>query len=160
MSDFVSNIKTINHPQQTVYDYLSDLSHLEALKQRLSDPALQERIRQEASERNMGDIGNLSERLDSLTCEPDSLSIGNTPMGSLTLRIIEREEPKCIKFETEQSPLDFNFWIQLLPVTEQSCKMRLTLKADLNPLIRGMVGGKLQEAIDKIAEMLAAIPYE
>ena len=159
MSDFVSNIKTINHPQQTVYDYLSDLSHLEALKQRLSDPALQERIRQEASERNMGDIGNLSERLDSLTCEPDSLSIGNTPMGSLTLRIIEREDPKTVKFAVEGSPIPANMWIQLLPATENQCALRLTVKADMNFLVRQMVGGKLQQGVDSLATMLAQLPY-
>ena len=159
MSDFVSNIKTINHPQQTVYDYLSDLSHLEALKQRLSDPALQERIRQEASERNMGDIGNPSERLDSLTCEPDSLSIGNTPMGSLTLRIIEREEPKTIKLEGEGTPVPLTLWIQLLPLDAMSCKMRLTLRAELNFFIRQMVSKPLQDGVENIANMLAGLPY-
>ena len=100
------------------------------------------------------------EKVQGMEFDQDTMAVSMPPVGRIALRIIEREEPKCIKFETEQSPLDFNLWIQLLPVTEQSCKMRLTLKADLNPLIRGMVGGKLQEAIDKIAEMLAAIPYE
>ena len=104
MSDFVSNIKTINHPQQTVYDYLSDLSHLEALKQRLSDPALQERIRQEASERNMGDIGNLSERLDSLTCEPDSLSIGNTPMAASPCASSSARSPRPSSWKAKAHP--------------------------------------------------------
>ena len=82
------------------------------------------------------------------------------PIGRISLRIIEREEPKCIKFETDQSPFAFNFWIQLLPVTADSSKMRLTLKADLNPFIKSVVGNKLQDAIDKMADMLAVIPYE
>lgn len=134
---YESSIREIPHAQETVYQSLSDLRNLERIKERMPE-----------------------EKVQGMEFDQDTMAVSMPPVGRIALRIIEREEPKCIKFETEQSPLDFNFWIQLLPVTEQSCKMRLTLKADLNPLIRGMVGGKLQEAIDKIAEMLAAIPYE
>lgn len=134
---YESSVKEIPHAQETVYQSLSDLRNLERIKERMPE-----------------------EKVQGMEFDQDTMAVSMPPVGRIALRIIEREEPKCIKFETEQSPLDFNFWIQLLPVTEQSCKMRLTLKADLNPLIRGMVGGKLQEAIDKIAEMLAAIPYE
>ena len=74
--------------------------------------------------------------------------------------IIEREEPKTIKFETEQSPVPFTFWIQLLPVTDTTCKMKLTIKAELNPFIKGMVQKPLQEGIEKIADALQAIRYE
>ena len=73
---------------------------------------------------------------------------------------MDREEPKTIKFETEQSPLPFNFWIQLLPLTETSCKMKLTIKAELNPFIKGMVQKPLQEGIEKIADVLQMINYE
>lgn len=134
---YESSVREIPHTQETVYQSLSDLRNLERIKERMPE-----------------------EKVQGMEFDQDTMAVSMPPVGRIALRIIEREEPKCIKFETEQSPLDFNFWIQLLPVTEQSCKMRLTLKADLNPLIRGMVGGKLQEAIDKIAEMLAAIPYE
>ncbi|MBQ3623822.1 MAG: SRPBCC family protein [Prevotella sp.] len=134
---YESSVREIPHAQETVYQSLSDLRNLERIKERMPE-----------------------EKVQGMEFDQDTMAVSMPPVGRIALRIIEREEPKCIKFETEQSPLDFNFWIQLLPVTEQSCKMRLTLKADLNPLIRGMVGGKLQEAIDKIAEMLAAIPYE
>lgn len=134
---YESSVREIPHAQETVYQSLSDLRNLEQIKERMPE-----------------------EKVQGMEFDQDTMAVSMPPVGRIALRIIEREEPKCIKFETEQSPLDFNFWIQLLPVTEQSCKMRLTLKADLNPLIRGMVGGKLQEAIDKIAEMLAAIPYE
>ncbi len=134
---YESSVREIPHAQEAVYQSLSDLRNLERIKERMPE-----------------------EKVQGMEFDQDTMAVSMPPVGRIALRIIEREEPKCIKFETEQSPLDFNFWIQLLPVTEQSCKMRLTLKADLNPLIRGMVGGKLQEAIDKIAEMLAAIPYE
>jgi len=134
---YESSVREIPHAQETVYQSLSDLRNLERIKERMPE-----------------------EKVQGMEFDQDTMAVSMPPVGRIALRIIEREEPKCIKFETEQSPLDFNFWIQLLPVTEQSCKMRLTLKADLNPLIRGMVGGKLQEAIDKIAEMLAAILYE
>lgn len=134
---YESSVREIPHAQETVYQSLSDLRNLERIKERMPE-----------------------EKVQGMEFDQDTMAVSMPPVGRIALRIIEREEPKCIKFETEQSPLDFNFWIQLLPVTKQSCKMRLTLKADLNPLIRGMVGGKLQEAIDKIAEMLAAIPYE
>lgn len=81
-------------------------------------------------------------------------------IGEIRLRIIEREAPKTIKFETEQSPVPFNFWIQLLPVDDASCKMKLTIKADLNPFIKGMVQKPLQEGIEKIADALQMIKYE
>ena len=81
------------------------------------------------------------------------------PVGSIRLRIVDRDEPKCIKFETEQSPVPFNFWIQILPVTDTTSKMKLTIKADLNPFIKGMVKKPLQEGIEKIADALQMIEY-
>ena len=95
-----------------------------------------------------------------LSFDSDHITISVQPVGSITLRIIEREAPKCIKFETEQSPIPFNLWIQLLPVTEESSKMRLTLQADINPFLKGMISGPLKEGLEKIADMLAMIPYD
>jgi len=78
----------------------------------------------------------------------------------LKLRICEREEPKCVKFETEQSPVPFNVWVQVLPVTDDSCKMKVTVKAELNPFIKGMVSGPMQDGVEKIADALAQVRYE
>lgn len=38
--------------------------------------------------------------------------------------------------------------------------MKLTIKADLNPFIKGMVKKPLEEGIEKIANALAMISYE
>ena len=38
--------------------------------------------------------------------------------------------------------------------------MKLTIKADIPIFLKGMVSGPLQEAIEKIADALAMIPYE
>ena len=38
--------------------------------------------------------------------------------------------------------------------------MKLTIKADLNPFIKGMVAKPLQEGIEKIADVLQLIHYE
>ena len=136
MTKFESTIKHIQAPQQKVYDMLSDLNNLERVKDQLPE-----------------------DKLKDLTCDSDSVSVTVPPVGSLTLRVVNREEPKTIKFETEQSPIPFNLWIQLLPMDEASCKMKLTVKAELNPFIKGMVSGPLQDGVEKIADALAKIEY-
>lgn len=135
MATFESSVRQIPHSQQAVYNMLSDLSNIDRVKDRI--PA---------------------DKLNDLTFDADSMSI-STPMGAVKLKIVGREEPKCIKFETEQSPLPFNFWIQILPVTDTTCKMKLTIKAELNPFIKGMVSKPLQEGIEKIADALQMINY-
>ncbi len=135
MSTFESTIRPINHPQQNVYDMLSDLSNIDRVKSRLPE-----------------------DKAKDLVFDTDSISVA-TPMGAIKLRIVDRDEPKCIKFETEQSPLPFHFWIQILPVTDATSKMKLTIKADLNPFVKGMVSKPLQEGIEKIADALQLIDY-
>ena len=135
MSTFESTIRPINHPQQNVYDMLSDLSNIDRVKSRLPE-----------------------DKAKDLVFDTDSISVA-TPMGAIKLRIVDRDEPKCIKFETVQSPLPFHFWIQILPVTDATSKMKLTIKADLNPFVKGMVSKPLQEGIEKIADALQLIDY-
>lgn len=150
MSTFESSIRQIPYPQQSVYDRLSDLSNLQKLKERfeMMKDSMPEEARKQA------------EAIQDLTFDSDSMSVNVPPVGNIQLRIVDRDEPKCIKFETEQSPIPFNFWIQLLPVTASSSKMKLTIKAELNPFIKQMVKKPLQEGIEKIADVLQMIQYE
>ncbi|MBQ4173868.1 MAG: SRPBCC family protein [Prevotella sp.] len=137
MSKFESSIRQIEYPQQIVFQGLSNLDNLSKVQDRIPE-----------------------EKAKDLSFDNDSVSINVPPVGKITLRIVEREEPKTIKFETVESPLPFNFWIQLLPVTETSCKMKLTIKAELNPFIKAMVSSHLQDGIEKIADVLQMIKYE
>ena len=139
-SKFESSVKIIEAPQQKVYDTLSDLSRLGQMKDRLRDHVD-------------------SDKLDGFSFDHDTMTAQVPPVGSITLRIVDREEPKTIKFETEQSPMPFNFWIQLLPLSDTSCKMKLTIKASLNPFIKGMISKPLSEALEKMADTIAQINY-
>lgn len=136
-SKFESSIKEIPFSQQQVYNKLSDLNNLNNVKDRIPE-----------------------DKVKDLTFDHDSISISVPPVGKISMKVIEREEPKCIKFETVQSPIPFNFWIQILPLTDSSCKMKLTIKADINPFIKGMVSKPLQEGIEKVADALAMVNYE
>lgn len=136
MTKYESAVKHIPYSQENVYSKLSDLSHLEKVKDRL--PA---------------------DKIKDLSFDSDTLSFNVAPVGQLTLKIIEREPCKCIKFETVNSPLPFNLWIQILPVAEDSCKMRITIGLDVNPFMKSMIQKPLQEGLEKMAEMLSRIPY-
>lgn len=136
MVTFESSIRQIDYPQERVYALLSDMNNIDKVKDRIPE-----------------------DKANGLTFDANSIGI-NTPMGAVKLVIVEREAPKCIKFETAESPLPFNFWIQILPVSETTSKMKLTIKAELNPFIKGMVSKPLTEGIEKIADALQAIHYE
>lgn len=136
MTQFESSIKTIPYSQESVYAKISDLSNLEAIKDKV--PA---------------------DKISNMAFDADSLSFSISPIGNITLRIVEREPYKCVKFEAEKSPVPFNLWIQLVPTNDNECKMKLTIRAEINPFIKGMIQKPLQEGLEKIAEMLSCIPY-
>lgn len=77
---------------------------------------------------------------------------------TVRLRMSERVEPKHIKIEADEAgaPFDFAFWIQLHEVSQSDTRIRLVLHADLNMMMRMMLGGKIREGLDKAVETLAA----
>ena len=135
-SKFESSVKQIPYPQQAVYDNISDLSNLEKVRDRIPE-----------------------DKVNDFSFDQDTVSLNVAPVGDLKLRICDREEPKCVKFETVQSPVPFNIWIQVLPVDEQNSKMKVTLKAELPPFVKPMVEKPIQETVDKIADALALVQY-
>ena len=87
MANFESSVKVIPYSQERVYAKLSDLSNLESVKGRLPEDKIQD-----------------------LSFDSDTLSFSVSPIGQLTLQIVEREPCKCIKLATTNSPLPFNMW--------------------------------------------------
>ena len=150
MSTFESTVKHIPHCQQSVYATLSDLSNLQALKDGIEQN--RDRLPKEALEH--------IDKLQDLKFDTDSLSIQAPMVGEIKLRIIGREPLKTIKFETENSPIALNMWIQLLPTSDTSCKMKLTVKGDIPFMLKAMVSKPLKEGVEKVADMLAMIPYQ
>jgi hypothetical protein len=136
MAKFESSIKQVPYAQEAVYRNISDLRNLERVRDRVPE-----------------------DKLDSFSFDEDTVSVNVPPVGKITLRIIEREEPKCVKFESVESPVFFNLWIQVLPVDQESSKMKVTVKADIPLMLRGMVSGPLQDGVEKIADALAMVPY-
>lgn len=137
MSKYESSIKQVPYSQQAVYRCVSDLSNLDKVKDRVP-----------------------TDKVKDFSFDSDSVSINVDPVGALTFRIINREEPKCVKFEGVNTPVPIHLWIQVLPVTDTSSKMKLTIEADIPMFVRPMVEKPLKEGIEKIADLLAMIGYE
>ncbi len=157
MAKYESGVKQIAYSQSAVYGKLSDLSNLSVLKEKLNTTEVPENIKEQADEEQ---LKKAKEVLDKMEFTTDSISIDIAPLGQLVIEIIEREPEKLIKMTSTQSPVPITLWIQLVPTSETSCKMRLTLDAELNMFLKMAVGGKLKDGVDKFADMLAKLPYE
>ena len=141
MAQFESSIKFVPYSQERVYNKLEDLNNLAALKERF------EQVREKVGDK----IQDIAFDRDSLTLTVQGMNV--------TLRIIEREPCKCIKFEGDKSPIPVNLWVQILPVTEEQAKMKVTIRAEVNMFMKAMVTKPLQEGVEKIADMLAMNSY-
>lgn len=136
MAKFESTIREIQAPQQMVYGVLSNMSNF---------GKMMERVPQDVR-------GKVVFTADGFTVE--------SLMGKVVMKIIDLEEPKTIKMQSVESPVPFTFWIQLLPMTEQTCKMKLTMKAELNFMMAQMAKGPLQKGIEQLADILQDLPFQ
>lgn len=136
MAKFESTIREIQAPQQMVYGVLSNMSNF---------GKMMDRVPQDVR-------GKVVFTADGFTVE--------SLMGKVVMKIIDLEEPKTIKMQSVESPVPFTFWIQLLPMTEQTCKMKLTMKAELNFMMAQIAKGPLQKGIEQLADILQDLPFQ
>lgn len=136
MAKFESTIREIQASQQMVYGVLSNMSNF---------GKMMDRVPQDVR-------GKVVFTADGFTVE--------SLMGKVVMKIIDLEEPKTIKMQSVESPVPFTFWIQLLPMTEQTCKMKLTMKAELNFMMAQMAKGPLQKGIEQLADILQDLPFQ
>lgn len=136
MANFESSVKVIPYSQERVYNKVSDLSNLESVKEHLPQDKVQD-----------------------LSFDSDTLSFSVSPVGQLTLQVVEREPCKCVKLATTNSPLPFTMWIQIVATAEEECKVKVTIGMEINPFMKAMVQKPLQEGLEKMVDMLAVIKY-
>jgi hypothetical protein len=137
MTEFVSDVKTILHNAADVYRVLSDPRKLEQVKERIQE-----------------------EKIKDFTFDQESISFRVDPIGEVRFLVVERDPYKLVKLKSEKLPFDLFLWIQLVSKAEKDTRLRMTLQADLNPFIKGMVEKPMKEAIDKIADALTQLPYD
>ncbi len=147
VTKYVSEIQLVDRNIEVIYQYLSNF---ENLSKYLTDDIL----------------AKLSEKVPQIKIEnfesdSDSCRFTLGSFGTSELRIIEREPFKTIKVEGGGGiPIDLTFWIQLLPVETSLTKMRLTLQTEMGMMVKMMVGNKLEQGINQLAETLARLPYK
>ena len=129
MQEYTSRQQQIRRSAQQIYDVVSRFDNL--------TPALADRVEEWQADED--------------TCSFKAKGF------TVKLRIAEKEAPKTIKIVGGDGgvPMDFAFWIQLHKVSDTDTRMRLVLHAELNMMMRMMIGGKLQKALDQIAEAMA-----
>lgn len=137
MTEFVSEVKTILHSDADVYRVLSDPRNLQKVKGELPEDQIRD-----------------------LTFDEDSISFRVDPIGAVRFLVIEREPDKLVKLQSEKLPFDVFLWIQLVANGEKDTRLRLTLRAELNALIRGMVEKPMREMLEKMSEALTRLPYD
>jgi len=135
MTEYTSDIQQIPFSAERVFSKLSDLNNLESVK-----PLMEGKVKD-------------------FTFDADSCQFKVDPVGTISIRIIEREPFKNIKMESVKSPIEFLGWIQLQEVAPDDTSLKLTFRADIPFFLKAMVSTKLEEGINNMAEMLAKLPY-
>ena len=136
MTEFVSDVKTVLYSDADIYRILSDLRKLEKVKDHIPE-----------------------DKIRDFTIDEESVSFRVDPIGKVTFLVVEREQDKLVKFKSEKLPFDVFLWIQLVAKTAKETKLRMTVRADLKPFMKGLVEKPMKEVVDKIADALAQLPY-
>lgn len=136
MTEYVSEVKRVPYGDAAVFGVLSNLQNLERVKEWLPMDG-------------MGDF----------TFDRDAVSFQLDPVGKVTFRVVERQPNKLLKIQAERLPLPVYLWIQLVGKSETDTRLRVTVRADMNPLIKGMVDKSLREAVEKLSDGLSRLPY-
>lgn len=146
METYESSVKTVYAKPEDIYKVVSDMNNVSKIRNMI--PA---NMKEEHADK--------LKILETMECDNNSVYFEAPMVGRMGILVVEREENKTVKFGGSPSPFEFNFWIQMKQINDTTSAIKLTLKADLPFMIKMMVGSKLKDGIEKMADMLAKVDY-
>lgn len=130
MALYQSKTITVNKPFEEVYGKVSDLKNLEQFRDRIP-----------------------KEYTVNFECDTDYVQFRVAPVGDLLLRIVERGADK-IRLNVEKLPFKAEISMNIGNVSPSETNIQLVLDADIPLFVKHIVGNKLEEGMDKIADIL------
>lgn len=130
MALYQSKTITVNKPFEEVYGKVSDLRNLEQFRDRIP-----------------------KEYTVNFECDTDYVQFRVAPVGDLLLRIVERGADK-IRLNVEKLPFKAEISMNIGNVSPSETNIQLVLDADIPFFVKHIVGNKLEEGMDKIADIL------
>ena len=130
MALYQSKTITVNKPFEEVYGKVSDLKNLEQFQDRIP-----------------------KEYTVYFECDTDYVQFRVAPVGDLLLCIVERGADK-IRLNIEKLPFKAEMSMNIGNVSPSETNIQLVLDADIPFFVKHIVGNKLEEGMDKIADIL------
>lgn len=86
--------------------------------------------------------------------DADSCSFSIGMLGRVRLTFVDRQPNKMLKIKGE-SKVKFFLWLQIKQLTEKDTKIKATIKADMNPMVRMMADKPVQNFVNFLVDEIA-----
>jgi carbon monoxide dehydrogenase subunit G len=111
----------------------------------------------------LSDFSNLGsfvphDQVSDFKSDADSCNFTVANVGKFGMRIIEREASKLVKITNDESvPFQFFMWIQIKEVSENDSRVKITLKAELNPMLKMVAKKPLTKFVEALIDKIETI---
>ncbi len=135
MTTFESDIKKASQNDEKIFSFISDFNNFK-------DLIPQDKVKDWQS-------------------TEDSCRFKVEGIGEAGLKIIDKEPFKTVKFSTDgKVPFNFYLWVQLKQVEENDTRIILTIKADLNAMMKMMVSKHVKKFLNMLGDAIANYHYQ
>jgi len=129
MTTIESRIGKIEEKEETVFQFLSNFRNFENLVPQ--------------------------DKISGWEATEDSCRFTISGIGEVGLKIVDKKPHKVIKYSGDNlATVDFHLWIQLKQVDERDTRVKITFKAELNPMLNTLAKKPLQEFVNILVDKL------
>jgi carbon monoxide dehydrogenase subunit G len=90
----------------------------------------------------------------------DSCRFSVPNMGQVALKIVEKTPFNTVKVTGDSmANQQFFLWVQLKQMADNDTRVKVTIKADLNPMLKMMVNKPLRNFVDKLVEAMERMKF-
>lgn len=127
---FESSVKSVSYAPESIYNLLCDFNNF-------SDVIQNQKVKDWES-------------------TTDTCRFKVEGVGEVGLRIIDREPFSTIKYTADgKTPFNFYLWVQIKEVAGNDSRIKLTIKADMNPMMKMVASQPIQKFLDMLADAIA-----
>lgn len=135
MTKFESRIGKIQSSQEKVFNFLSDFNNF---KQFIP-----------------------GDKVDNWKSDIDTCSFNVSGIGEVGLKIVEKDPFDLIKITGNgMASVEFYLWIQLKEVIEKDTRVKLTMKAELNPMMKMVASKPLNNFLELMVKYMEDFSFE